>query len=270
LNQIAIGDGLTAHQGDWEHITIEFGLDGAPTHVTYAGHGCTDKVVEWDNVQTTDRTHPHVYAAEGSHASYPSEISRGQTYCLPEEYPSGEADVAEYDPATSVEWRTWTGTGTKRLEAECWYGFGGAWGEHRYIGTLVQGVLSDHATGPVGPPFNSGIATDQEPLSTSACRPDDGWTGNLKAETEIAAKHEWGSYVALEFEDGAPTTEVVASLNSLPIEVARGTVDAAGELRLAFQIPAGTPPGAHRLIVQDAQSGATFFVAVIWVDTPVE
>lgn len=266
-NVIAIGDGATAHEGDWEHVTVEIGADGQPAAVSYAGHGCDEKRVLWDDVAKTDGTHPHVYVAEGSHASYPDEIELGDTYCT--EYPKGEADTTAFDPDVSVEWRTWTGPEPRLLETECWFGFGGAWGEHRYFDTLASKLRGD-ASGPMGPPFNSKIIQQQEPITTGQCRPGFGWLGDAKAEVVVQVLYDWGDEIVVGFENGEPLSPAVFTLNSLPTEVARGTVDADGDLQVAFRIPEGTPPGPHRIVGQHATTGATFYASTIWVDAPDE
>lgn len=121
-------------------------------------------IVEWVDVAKTNGRHCHVFVAEGSRASYPNEIDLGGTYCT--DYPRGQADVAVFDAHTSVEWRAWAGIGPKLLEVACWFGFGGAWGGHRHIDTLLEPLSAD-ASGPVGPPYNSEIIEFQELLAGS-------------------------------------------------------------------------------------------------------
>jgi hypothetical protein len=78
-NDWAIGfDGFNDHEGDWEGIQLFFDLDGGgrvlepPAYICYLGHH--SRMTEpWDDpdVHKTG-THPHVYVAAGSHASYPA------------------------------------------------------------------------------------------------------------------------------------------------------------------------------------------------------
>jgi hypothetical protein len=68
------------HQGDWEGITVSVvdkegeGTRGA--RVTYTGHNWPGYSYPWEELSKrrsiADRTHPLVYVAKGSHASYPT------------------------------------------------------------------------------------------------------------------------------------------------------------------------------------------------------
>lgn len=69
--------GIGAHPGDWERTSIQFGLDGKPTHVGYDAHGSDTEPAthqrEWDDAERRGwRTrHPVVYVAHGGHGNYP-------------------------------------------------------------------------------------------------------------------------------------------------------------------------------------------------------
>jgi hypothetical protein len=64
------------HEGDWEGVTVT--LDKTterPRSVTYYGHGWPGYRVRWralTKLESITGTHPHVYVAFGSHASYPT------------------------------------------------------------------------------------------------------------------------------------------------------------------------------------------------------
>ncbi len=72
-------DWNNTHESDWEGIqlvwdkveSVEDALEISPSRIGYAQHG-NGEVAEWgdDKVQLEDRTHPIVYPAAGSHASF--------------------------------------------------------------------------------------------------------------------------------------------------------------------------------------------------------
>ncbi len=72
------------HQGDWEGITVSLvNKDGAGTKggfVSYTGHGWPGYRYRWETLRgqgsTAKGTHPVVYVAFGSHASYPKRCPR--------------------------------------------------------------------------------------------------------------------------------------------------------------------------------------------------
>jgi len=167
------------HEADWEHIRVQLGSDGQPAGVYYAAHhgGTT-----WQPLQVTwyNVTHPQVWVADGSHASYASE---------------GECD-ATISEGTSEScwtnldqrWFTWTGgkgadrgmqggglvnvgempiTGTYRapMPGQQWLRYSGRWGE--------EGQFDD-TSGPKGP----GYQTD----SWNADFPSTGGTGGSSGE----------------------------------------------------------------------------------------
>lgn len=68
--------GFNDHEGDWEGIQIFFRRSGGqivepPSHICFLGHH--SRITKpWDHPDVQkDGTHPHVYIAAGSHASYP-------------------------------------------------------------------------------------------------------------------------------------------------------------------------------------------------------
>ena len=70
-------EGFNDHEGDWEGVQLFFTLDASnrpiepPTYVCYLGHHSRiTKPWHHHDIQRTG-THPHVYVAAGSHASYP-------------------------------------------------------------------------------------------------------------------------------------------------------------------------------------------------------
>jgi len=60
---------LNQHQGDWEMIQIVLDSTEAPLYAVYSQHSAGQRA-EWNDVEKADGTHPRVYVALGSHASY--------------------------------------------------------------------------------------------------------------------------------------------------------------------------------------------------------
>ena len=60
---------LNQHQGDWEMIEVVLDSTETPLYAVYSQHNAGE-MAEWKDVETVDETHPRVYVALGSHASY--------------------------------------------------------------------------------------------------------------------------------------------------------------------------------------------------------
>ena len=162
-----------AHEGDWERISVllrrgkddSHWLPVSGRYHTHDGH----QDYPWsalDLVQAgldESATHPVVYSALGSHASYP----RAGTY--PQPFLAGDRTAFTVrDRATSCpdcpEWRTW-----ERLvsaEAQPWYGFGGAWG------AVGSEPFAKGKTGPLGPSRYKLGGRDYEATEPAPGRPD--------------------------------------------------------------------------------------------------
>jgi hypothetical protein len=93
-----------AHEGDWEHITVELGPDGAPRTVDFAEHSNNDPGVArpWSQVRRTG-DHPIVLSARGTHASYPDQAAV-PWFDVTSRCPS-------IDGCADTIWRTWEGGG---------------------------------------------------------------------------------------------------------------------------------------------------------------
>jgi hypothetical protein len=142
---------LIAHEGDWERISVLVlhapGSDRyEPVSVRYHFHDDSRDVpwhavrrVEGDGADGSGLTHPVVYSARGSHASYPRSGRHATPY-----QPQGKEYFVVYDDAIACsrcpQWQTWKQLVDAR--AQLWYGFGGAWGRVRGTGFM---------TGPIGP-----------------------------------------------------------------------------------------------------------------------
>jgi hypothetical protein len=137
------------HEGDWERISVLLakGTDPdqyVPLSVRYHAHdGSRD--LPWSAVERVAvpgsplATHPVVYSARGSHASYWAFGSHENVVRT-----GTRRVLTVHDEAIAClecpQWRTW-----ERLldaQAQPWYGFGGAWGD---VGSFAG------KTGPLGP-----------------------------------------------------------------------------------------------------------------------
>lgn len=143
------GTRYLVHEGDWERISVlvakgKADNEYAPISVRYHAHdGARD--VAWRAVKrvgtggTEDSTHPVVFSAKGSHASYWRAGSYENVFSV-----AGRRRFAVHDRAIACpdcpQWRTWALLLDARSQP--WYGFGGAWGEVRSIAGT---------TGPLGP-----------------------------------------------------------------------------------------------------------------------
>ncbi len=155
------------HEGDWERISVLLRDDGGdrwtPLSVRFHTHD-ESRDVPWSSVRKSDGdggTHPFVYSALGSHATY---WAAGAYESLPK-VGGRPVRLPIRDRANACadcpRWRTWEQVVDVRTRP--WYGFGGAWGKIGDIGGT---------TGPLGPsswklrdPNNSPTATVHRPLT---------------------------------------------------------------------------------------------------------
>jgi hypothetical protein len=255
-------DNIFEHEGDWEHITIEFTTNDIPTNVIYAAHGkdCAAVQYAWPNpansspISLTSGTHPVVYVAQGTHASYPTgsiDTDANRSLC-------GDPLVSSTDdtaPTWSVAWDSWNNP--QPVNNQCWFGFGGAWGET--ASTLA--ARPSQSTGPDGPPFNSKLTPSL--VSSGSCGNP---LGTKTPPTQTAFT--WGSTYSLGVTGATPGTQYQATLESIPITVATGVVPASGSTTISFNIPEGVSPGLHDVAVRDTTTGRDLFFATINVIAP--
>ncbi len=139
-----------AHEGDWENIDVVLGPapDHRPLRVLFYGHG-HPVPVPWERVERVGGTHPVVFSALDSHASYPTAAEvRGRDTKV-----CGAVGCSHDFRSRGRRWDTWAAGGVRDARAEPWYGFGGAWGRAGDLGGT---------TGPLGPsPFK--LPEDREP-----------------------------------------------------------------------------------------------------------
>lgn len=123
------------HQGDWERITVKLSPNNTAEWVEYHQH-YTSCDLPWSEVTRDDGTHPVVWSAGGTHASYPPNIASTWSKLGWHDEISGDG----------TEWLTYPST--RALSKQDWYGYGGAWGAASQFGTNL--------TGPMGPgPYKS-------------------------------------------------------------------------------------------------------------------
>lgn len=120
------------HEGDWENITVHLDAQDRPTEVAFFAHG-RPRVYPWDGIDR-EGSHPVVYSAKGSHASYAR--------------PGFHLAIPGFDSTSAgPKWRTWRHL--RNVVREDWWGYGGAWGE---VGEIAA------TTGPQGPsPYKIGL-----------------------------------------------------------------------------------------------------------------
>ena len=150
FNGSIAADKNITHEGDWEHIKVEVDKNGGDiARVFYAAHAGGKWHVRYstsqgntDGFRCSEDTHPIVYSARHSHASYPkSGRQERPTAILPDDY-----------CGNGTEWRTWDGLEILGDRAnppagQEWLKFNGRWGE------LRGNLYGDMVQGPTGPAF---------------------------------------------------------------------------------------------------------------------
>jgi hypothetical protein len=121
--------GIDNHEGDWERISIKLNRHNRATAVAYYQHN-GHEVKRWREVPKQG-SHPLVFSAKGSHASYDSPGAKDLGV------PFG---LVKDQAGRGAQWKTWKHM--KNARAQDWYGYGGAWGE---VGNYKD------TTGPQGP-----------------------------------------------------------------------------------------------------------------------
>ncbi|ALG09883.1 hypothetical protein [Kibdelosporangium phytohabitans] len=106
------------HEGDWERVAVPM-KDGKPDGVVFYKHGGLPCKVPWEGKLGKSGDHPHVYAAKGSHGSYPDS---GNTYIVPASVDSRSA---------GTQWNTWENA--RALPRQPWWGYRGWWGKESWV-----------------------------------------------------------------------------------------------------------------------------------------
>jgi hypothetical protein len=153
---------LQFHEGDWERVSVQLDENEDPLHVFYYSHDDGMRV-PWPEIERFE-THPVVYSAKGSHASYPGPGSHLTSSGLPDRTNSGP------------EWHTWNDL--LKVEAQPWFGFGGAWGQ---VGEPHFPVPGKDFTGPLGPSkYKTSQQTWVRSISGRVTMPDGGGLSSVK------------------------------------------------------------------------------------------
>lgn len=175
---------MGAHQGDWEHITVRVLADGQTIHrVFYARHDSAEEGVwaapsgtpgnDKEEFQVENLTHPVVYSAKHSHASYTSEGEhirkwKGFDEGLPNDYTKKE-------PGNQLLiWRTESlleniGEREYPRQGQEWIQYTGRWGRLQSDDALG---IAPH--GPYGPAFGNEFEWPPDPQVTKKDDTDKG------------------------------------------------------------------------------------------------
>lgn len=149
--------GSANHEGDWEHINVRLNAGNQVDGIWYAQHNGATHYYPWD--VSWFGTHPQVWVADGSHASYRSESDCDYAF---NEGLDGSCWTNSYQ-----RWFTWGGgdtgeiglrggslinmgeqlSGAKRpMPGQDWVRYSGRWGE---VGSTT------HTSGPRGPAYQT-------------------------------------------------------------------------------------------------------------------
>ncbi len=127
------------HQADWEHVTVTVDANESFHSAWYAQHNSGTRYSK-TQLQWIDNTHPVVYSADGTHASYPSAGNFDVTLGFTDHT---NASGPSYDTAAN---QVNVGEKNAPLSGQSFIKFGGGWGE---IG------LTSFTTGPLTPSFQA-------------------------------------------------------------------------------------------------------------------
>jgi hypothetical protein len=150
------------HEADWEHINVKLRSDYTPEGVYFSAHHDV-AWHPWYNVTRLDETHPRVWVADGSHASYNSFYNCNTTYVYG--WPESCWDL------DTQRWYTWSGgrgynigyqgaglvnIGEKAtpMSGQEWIQYSGRWGE------LGSGLTFGGTDGPRGPAYQGNWTRD--------------------------------------------------------------------------------------------------------------
>jgi len=145
---------LNQHQGDWEMIEIVLDSTETPQYAVYSQHHAGE-MADWKDVEKVDETHPRVYVALGSHASY---FRSYQGKLGTESDIVGNAYTLKPEDLEIVYLRE-KGTG-KHPSSQDWLDFGGKWGNWAKLADAYMG-----AAGPSGPGQNENAEKWLNPVS---------------------------------------------------------------------------------------------------------
>ncbi|MCW4015145.1 MAG: Vps62-related protein [Candidatus Bathyarchaeota archaeon] len=145
---------LNQHQGDWEMIQVVLDSTETPLYAVYSQHHAGE-MAEWQDIETVDDTHPTVYVALGSHASY---FRSYQGKLGTESDTLGNAYALKPEDVEIVLLGE-KGTGNHPASQD-WLDFGGKWGNWANTIDTYMG-----AAGPSGPGQNENAEKWLNPVS---------------------------------------------------------------------------------------------------------
>ncbi len=133
------------HEGDWEHITIRLDKSENISEVYFASHNDEGESYLLDSIEVHKGTHPVVYSALGTHASFVSAGVQDRGWYLPSDYTGKGAFLDATERVLNV------GDGSTVLSNQDFILYGGLWGE---IGNTTI------STGPKTPSYQSSWQED--------------------------------------------------------------------------------------------------------------
>jgi hypothetical protein len=156
--------GFNDHEGDWEGFHVFFKLDGnrpvePPAYVCYLGHE-SRMTKPWDHPDVEKvGTHPVIYVAAGSHASYP----QAKGYPLMALYGLIDHARGDGDTLSHEEWR-----GRINLDTVPWLtAYSGSWGTRYWLSLAwIQKMLGKQGTIP-GEVYVPGVSAPRGPKFSS-------------------------------------------------------------------------------------------------------
>ena len=287
-NLFAFLDGfLLDHEGDWERVLVVIDDADELVEVRYEGHGCQagwpSETVGFDTYEdthhvsaedftvngtltfrpgtgvTVDDTHPVVFVAQGSHAMFPFQRDPGpgtgiETCREPgARIGSGSTDISTSLPGDPV-WRPWEDGTIRDPALECWYGFGGAWGDRAEGRFVVAGVQTSGNTGPLGPPFHINGLPPEAPFPI--CLENGQPVLIPLAQLFIPSVVSPGQEILGTIENLSPSTGFRTSYNSVETPLGEIFTDENGVLEVSVTLPDFIPPGLHTFLVRDTATGA--------------
>ncbi|MCP4539740.1 MAG: Vps62-related protein, partial [Chloroflexi bacterium] len=138
------------HEGDWEHVKVEVDKTGTKIHrIYFAAHGGG----KWVSKATASRkgfecvqsTHPVVYSARDSHASYPAKGKQARGLLPADHTGTGKTLDCWKGPRFTL-----LGNKSAPPAGQDWLRFSGFWG---HLGSGLPVVVPDR--GPMGPAYKT-------------------------------------------------------------------------------------------------------------------
>ena len=149
------GELWQVHEGDWEAVSVIVDTRGKPLVVGYSEHGAG---VRRDWAKAPKRgTHPLVYVALGSHATYPTRGTQPFDSRVVDAIFVSVIRQNGQEPVDHTGKGRVVRPGLVRVTATtpAWMAFAGGWGEDGYLRTPGGAPQSYSGTGPKGPAYHA-------------------------------------------------------------------------------------------------------------------